>query len=415
MRVLLVAYGSRGDIEPMVGLALRLRDLGWEAQVCAPPDFAHLLEGAGLPFAPLGRPLRPMVEGEVTGANPLPQADLPRRAAALTASTYESVLSVADGCDVVLATGLIPAGAGARAVAEKLGIPYVWVAYFPTYLPSPHHPPFAWAGRPFPPEVTGNLDLWDLDAGTMNALFGEGVNSHRASVGLPPVDDVRDHVFTRRPWLAADPVLAPWARSPGFDVVQTGAWFRAGELPLPEDVEEFLGAGTPPVYVGFGSMPMGEPERLARVTVEAVRAQGRRVLLARGWADLALVDDGEDCLVVGEVDQKALFRRVAAVVHHGGAGTTTTAARAGATQAVVPQIADQPYWAQRVAALGIGVGHDGPAPTLDSLSTALRTALTPQTRARAADVARTIRTDGTSVAAHLLARVTGGERPPVTA
>jgi len=85
---------------------------------------------------------------------------------------------------------------------------------------------------------------------------------------------------------------------------------------------------------------------------------------------------------------------VAAVVHHGGAGTTTTAARAGAPEVVVPQIADQPYWDSRVADLGIGAAHDGPTPTVESLSGALKTALTPETRARATDVAGTIRTDG---------------------
>ena len=93
---------------------------------------------------------------------------------------------------------------------------------------------------------------------------------------------------------------------------------------------------------------------------------------------------------------------MAAVVHHGGAGTTTTAARAGAPQVVVPQIGDQPYWAGRVADLGIGAAHDGPTPTFESLSAALRTALTPETRARATAVAGTIRTDGAAVAAKLL-------------
>ena len=93
---------------------------------------------------------------------------------------------------------------------------------------------------------------------------------------------------------------------------------------------------------------------------------------------------------------------MAAVVHHGGAGTTTTAARAGAPQVVVPQIGDQPYWAGRVADLGIGAAHDGPTPTTESLSAALRTALTPETRARATAVAGTIRTDGATVAATLL-------------
>jgi vancomycin aglycone glucosyltransferase len=99
---------------------------------------------------------------------------------------------------------------------------------------------------------------------------------------------------------------------------------------------------------------------------------------------------------------------VAAVVHHGGAGTTTTAARAGAPQVVVPQFVDQPHWAARVAELGIGAAHDGPVPTTGSLSAALRTALTPETRARAKTVAASVRADGTAVAAELLL---GGVNP----
>ncbi|GAA4225037.1 UDP:flavonoid glycosyltransferase YjiC (YdhE family) [Streptosporangium album] len=136
---------------------------------------------------------------------------------------------------------------------------------------------------------------------------------------------------------------------------------------------------------------------------------------ASGWADLALIDDRDDCFVVGEVNQQALFGRVAAVVHHGGAGTTTTAARVGAPQVVVPQAADQPYWAGRVADLGIGAAHDGPAPTFESLSAALRTALASETRARATAVAGTIRTDGATVAARLLLDAVSRERPPVSA
>jgi vancomycin aglycone glucosyltransferase len=115
--------------------------------------------------------------------------------------------------------------------------------------------------------------------------------------------------------------------------------------------------------------------------------------------------------VVGEVNQQALFGRVAAVVHHGGAGTTTAAARAGAPQVVVPQVADQPYAAARVAELGIGAAHDGPAPTAESLSAALATALAPGTRARASAVAGTIRTDGAEVAAkHLLSLAPSSDR-----
>jgi vancomycin aglycone glucosyltransferase len=415
MRVLLMSYGSRGDVEPMVGLALQLRSLGAEVQMCAPPDFAELLDGVGVPLVPIGRPVRPTVTGAVTGTAPLPVEGMSQRAAALVAATYEAVAAAAEGCDAVVATGLIPAGAGARSVAEKLGIHYVWVAFFPSYLPSPHHPPHAWPGRPLPPEVTDNRVLWNLDTDNVNALFGGAINTHRASIGLPPVDNVRDHVLTDRPWLAADPSLGPWLEPADLDVVQTGAWIRPDERPLPADVEAFLDAGTPPVYVGFGSMPMRDSDGVARAVIEAVRAQGRRVLVARGWADLALIDDEDDCFAVGEVNQQALFRRVAAVVHHGGAGTTTTAARAGAPQVVVPQMADQPYWAGRVAALGIGAAHEGPTPTTESLSAALTTALAPETRARASAVAGTIRTDGTAVAAALLLDAVDRERPPVPA
>lgn len=402
MRVLLSTYGSRGDVEPMVGLAVQLRALGAQVRMCAPPDFKELLEGFGLPLVPIGRPVRALTKGAVTGTAPVPAKTLPQRAAELVASTYDAVAPVAEDCDVLVATGSLPAAAAGRAVAEKLGIPYVFVSCFPSYLPSPHHPPLEWPGRPLPPDVTDNGVLWDLNTESLNALFGDAVNNHRASIGLPPVDNVRDHVLTERPLLATDPVLGPWPEPADLDVVQTGAWIRPDERPLPADLEAFLDAGAPPVYVGFGSIPLRDAEDVSRAAIEAVRSQGHRVLVGRGWADLTLIDDQDDCFALGEVNQQALFGRVAAVVHHGGAGTTTTAARAGAPQVVVPQMADQPYWAGRVAELGIGAAHDGPTPSFDSLSAALKTALTPQTRARATAVADKVRTDGATVAAKLL-------------
>jgi len=207
-------------------------------------------------------------------------------------------------------------------------------------------------------------------------------------------------VIGDRPLLAADPVLSPWRRPAELDVVQTGAWLLPDERPLLAELLTFLDAGEPPVYVGFGSMPMRGSIDLGRVVIDAVRAHGRRAVLSRGWADLGAVAD--DCFVVGEANHQALFRRAAAVVHHGGAGTTVTATRSGSPQVVVPQAADQPYWASRVAALGIGVAHDGPVPTVESLSAALGVALRPATRARAAVVAGTIGADGAGTAANLL-------------
>lgn len=398
-RVVLSTYGSRGDVEPMLALAVQLRALGAEVRVCAPPDFAELLARVGVPLVPAGPSVRQMVRQVVTGATPPSAADL---AAGVVAAQFDAVAAAAEGCHAVVAGGLTPAAAGARSVTEKLGIRYVHVTFCPRWLPSPHHPPLGLHGQRLPPDVSDNRVLWDLKTQNMNAVFGAPINTHRASIGLPPVDDICDHVFTDHPWLATDPTLAPWQEPTDLGVVQTGAWILPDERPLPAELEAFLVAGTPPVYVGFGSIPMRASQEVARVAIEAIRAQGRRALVAHGWADLTLIDDRDDCFAVGEVNQQALFGRVAAVVHHGGAGTTTTAARAGAPQVVIPQLGDQPYWAGRVADLGIGAAHDGPTPTTESFSAALTTALTPETRARAIAVAGTIRTDGATVAAKLL-------------
>ncbi|MFD7120217.1 glycosyltransferase [Streptomyces sp. NPDC059922] len=396
MRVLLSAYGTRGDVEPLVALAVRLRALGVEVRMCAPPDeeFAERLAGLGIQLMPAGPPVKALMRGTA-----LPSAaDLSRYRNELVDTQFDVLPTAVDGCDALVAAGL--AQIAARSVAEAAGIRYVYTSYSAINLPSPYHAPPPRPGWP-EPEVTDNRTLWELDAHNVNAQFGEALNGHRASIGLPPVDNVRDHVFTGRPWLAADPVLGPWRKTPGLDVTQTGAWTLADERPLPAELVTFLDAGAPPVYVGFGSM-RPSPD-IARRAIEAIRAQGHRALVSRGWADLDLVDGRDDCLAIGEVNHQRLFGKVAAVVHHGGAGTTVTAARAGVPQVVVPlQLADNPYWAGRVAALDIGAALDGPTLTTESLSVAFKTALSPETRARARALGAQIRTDGAAVAASLL-------------
>ena len=114
------------------------------------------------------------------------------------------------------------------------------------------------------------------------------------------------------------------------------------------------------------------------------------------------MDNEPDCLAIGEVNQQALFKRVAAVVHHGGAGTTTAAALAGAPQVVIPQMFDQHYWAGRIHHLGIGTAHAPGTPTTDSLTSALQQALQPDVTARAQSIATGMRSDGAQAAAQRL-------------
>jgi vancomycin aglycone glucosyltransferase len=388
VRVVVTGFDSRGGVEPLVALAVRLRERGAEVTVCLPPDeeFERRLSGAGIRMVPFGVPVRPLA----TTARP---PDLPRRAADVIAGQREALRDIE--ADVLVATGVMPACAGARTIAERLGARYVYATFQQLTLPSPDHRPIAYPGRPFPANAD-NEQLWEWDRDSINLLFRDVVNADRQDQGLPPIDDVRDYVITAKPLLAADPVLSPW-HATELDVVQTGAWLLPDERPLPADLLAFLDAGEPPVYVGFGSMPMRGTDH-AQV-VDAVRRHGRRMVLSRGWADLTSV--GDDCFVTGEANHQALFRRSAAVVHHGGAGTTVTATWSGTPQVVVPQGADQPYWAQRVAELGIGAAHDGPVPTAESLSAALGIALASARKAQ--EVAALILTDGAARAAEMVA------------
>jgi len=404
MRILLSTIGSRGDVQPLVALASRMRESGHEACLCVSPDFRDWIEDLGFPFTPIG----PQIHGTMGAPAPRPAGPAPSSpgrlrpglAEAAITKQFTTIAEAARGCGaIVVAAGRPPAAA--RSVAETLGIRYVFAVFSPSHLPSPHHAPFSLptAGQDQPPSAARNRELWDRHAEQFNDRLRQALNQYRATAGLAQVDDVRDHIFTSQPWLAADPVLGPWPGADG-EVFQTGAWILPDRRPLDPGLDAFLHAGDPPVYFGFGSMRM--PPEVAQVIAAAARQARRRAIISAGWAGLNLADSDPTCLVVGDVNQQALFPHVAAVVHHGGAGTTAAAALAGTPQVIVPQAYDQHYWARRLRHLGIGTAHAPGTPTADSLTAALQHALQPSVAARARSIAPTLRTDGTQAAATTL-------------
>jgi vancomycin aglycone glucosyltransferase len=313
---------------------------------------------------------------------------------------FETIAAAARGCDAIV--GATALQIAAPSIAESMGIPYFFAAYCPAVLPSQHHAPpvLAMLGDTPAPAKPDYRELWAQDARRWNEQWSALLNPCREKLGLAPVEHVRSYILTDRPWLAADPILAPWPDPADQAVFQTGAWILPDERPLSPELEAFLQGGEPPVYFGFGSLRA--PENLSRVMIQSARAVGRRAILSRGWADLSLIDNEPDCLAIDEVNQQALFKRVAAVVHHGGAGTTTAAARAGVPQVVIPQHYDQHYWAQRVDQLGIGSAHAPATPTSDSLTSALEQTLLPDVAARAKSIASTMQSDGAQVATRQL-------------
>lgn len=399
MRFVLSTIGSRGDVQPLVALGLALRSLGADVHLVVPPDFCEWIEGMGMRVTPIGPELRATAKP----ASPAPAITPDQRRSLIEGTVgaqFATLFAVARGCDAMV--GATTLQVAAPSIAESLGIPYVFAAYCPAVLPSPHHPPpvLAMLGDKPAAERTDYSALWESDTARWNATWQDIVNAKRKTLALAPIDDVRAHVLTPRPWLAADNALAPWPSPNDGSVVQTGAWIMEDSRPLPPEVERFLDAGERPVYFGFGSVRT--PEGINRSFVEAARACGRRCVLLRGWSDVTSIDGADDTLSLGEVNQQALFRRVAAVVHHGGAGTTTAAARAGAPQVVIPQHYDQHYWAGRVEQLSLGVTHVSTDPTPESLALAVTKCLQSAAGSNARTFAARMQSDGAMVAARKL-------------
>jgi vancomycin aglycone glucosyltransferase len=402
MRMLLSTIGSRGDVQPLVALGSELKAIGHDVLLCVPPDFREWIEGLGISVTPIGPELRSIGRARPTGTT-ITAEQRRRMLEGTVAAQFDTIASAACGCDLIV--GATALQVAAPSVAESMGIPYVFAAYCPAVLPSRHHAPpvLTMLGDVPAPRMSDYSELWARDALRWNDTWLPLINARREASGLPPIADVRSYVHTQRPWLAADVTLGPWPEPADNTVFQTGAWILPDESPLAPELEAFLDAGTPPVYFGFGSI--NAPADLARVMIESARALGRRVILARGWAELELVDDKPGGLAIGEVNQQALFPRVAAVVHHGGAGTTHAAARAGAPQVVIPQHYDQQYWARRVHELGIGTAHASSVPTTDSLARALARTLDPEVAGRARAIAPRLRADGARIAAECLTRM----------
>ncbi|MBS2027691.1 MAG: glycosyltransferase family 1 protein [Deltaproteobacteria bacterium] len=397
MRALLSTIGSRGDVQPVVALAVQLKALGHEVRVVVPPDFRAWIESLNIPVTTIGPELRSTGKASATAA-PLPPEQRKQMIEGTVVAQFATIAEAARGCDVIV--GATALQIAAPSVAEKLGVPYVFAAFCPAVLPSKHHAPpvLGMLGDKPGDALPDHSELWARDAERWNLTWAAPLNAQREKLELAPISDVRAHILTKRPWLAADATLGPWPETPDERVLQTGAWILHDERPLAPELRAFLDAGAPPVYFGFGSIRA--PANASRAMITAARALGRRAILSRGWAELMPVDDAPDCLAIDEVNQQALFKRVAAVVHHGGAGTTTAAARAGAPQVVIPQMYDQHYWADRVQKLGIGVAHAPSAPTAESLTRAVEQALQPDVASRAR--AMEIRSDGARFAAQQL-------------
>ncbi len=402
MRILIVTAGTRGDVAPFTGLGQRLQEAGHLVALAAHDRFAGLVRGCGLEHRPLPGDPQDLVRARTTAGS---DGEARSGTVRFLEGLGEGIVAAVDQATDVVLTALGPAPLS-RMAADALGLPCLG-----TYLaPAVPTGEFALPGLPQPGNAGPAANLAagrELLAGA-DSLYAGILPRLRDRLGLPPgLTDGSDGVEGAL-WPVChgfSPLVVPrpadWPS--GADV--SGYWWPArpeGWQP-PPGLVDFLAAGPPPVFIGFGSMAPGQGEQLSQVIAEAVNRAGVRAVVQAGWA--GLTGNGEQILAVGDLPHDWLFPQVAAVVHHAGAGTTGAGLRAGVPTVAVPVLADQPFWAHRLRDLGVA-----PEPvyfaklTAETLSGALRQCLEePGYRDRAASLARQIADeDG---AAAVLARV----------
>lgn len=349
MKIVLSTFGSRGDVQPMLALALGFKTAGHQVLLIGPPEKAAWAAELGCPYQPAGNDVTALIDtldAAHTARSALVFLRYVRREVAVQ---FEALPDMVQGADVIVAASLC---FGLASMAEALQIPYRFITFAPQLIPSGHHPFPAFRHQRLPQWC--NRVGWRLVKAMDRINLTRLVNAHRRKMGLMPVRDFLAHIMGSRVIVASDAAIAAVPPDIETEFIQTGYMhLNLPEQELPE-LEEYLAAGKTPIYAGFGSMPPRDQARQVPLIVNAARAAGRRVVISRFWEEPQAKDNGDDVFFIHKCPHRQLFPKMAAIVHHGGAGTTATAAISGVPQVVVPHLLDQYYWGERIRRSGLG-------------------------------------------------------------
>ena len=354
-----------GDTQPFVSLAARFKQQGHRVKLAARPDFASLAASYDVEFVPLGNPYKSLLRSEevataIGSGNMLKMlvkqvSNKNQRKAFLDGLDTDAMRAVEGAEAIIYKSSWFPF----YSIAEKLGVPSASAMFMPVTRT-----------RSFPSFLIGdgedrgpmiNALLWHITEQFIWQVSRNFDNKMRNELlGLPrlPFLGPSARQLERTPlYYAFSPSVVPRPADWPDRIHVTGFWFSdppPGWTP-PSDLVAFLESGPSPVYVGFGSMPSGSAEDTLKLILKALELSHQRGILLSGWAGIGDVRKlPEYAFGVESVPHSWLFPRMSAVVHHGGAGTTGAGLRAGVPSVVTPFVADQPNWARRIEALGVG-------------------------------------------------------------
>jgi UDP:flavonoid glycosyltransferase YjiC (YdhE family) len=407
MKFVLASYGTRGDIEPSVAIGCELQRRGHDVQMAVPPDLVAFVEAAGLAAVAYGLETKAWLDAyrefwttvfkNVWRIQELRRLwpELWQPLSQCWQEINSTLTSLAEGADLLF-TGLSFEQPAAN-VAESFDLPLATLHYLPVRANS--------HVLPFPPGLLGRaaMSAYDWVGWWMDRKLED---AQRRELGLPKSKTPASKRIAERGSLeiqayddACFPGLAAeWARRKGQRPF-VGALTMELSTPFDEQVASWIAAGEPPIFFGFGSMPVEAPaDTLAMINATCAQL-GERALICAGWTDFGDVSQMDHVMVVSAVNFAAVFPRCRAIVHHGGAGTTAIGLRAGVPSLILSMDVNQTVWGAAVKRLKVGTTRRFSSTSQETLVEDLRTILSQHYVARAREFAHRMTAPAESVAA----------------
>ncbi|CAL5028851.1 unnamed protein product [Urochloa decumbens] len=404
MQIVILIVGTRGDVQPFVAIGKRLQDYGHRVRLATHANFKEFVLTAGLEFYPLGGDPKILAEYMVKNKGFLPSG--PSEIAIQRKQMKEIIFSLLPACkdpdpdtgipfkvDAIIAN---PPAYGHIHVAEGLKVP-IHIFFTMPWTPTSEFP--------HPLSRVKQSAGYRLSYQIVDSMIWLGIRDminefRKKKLKLRPVtylsgtqgsgNDI-PHGYIWSPHLVPKP--KDWG--PKIDVVGFCFLDLASNYVPPESLVKWLEAGEKPIYIGFGSLPVQEPQKMTEIIVKALEMTGQRGIINKGWGGLGTLAEPKDFVyLLDNCPHDWLFLQCKAVVHHGGAGTTAAGLKAACPTTIVPFFGDQAFWGDRVHARGVG---PPPIPVdqfgLQKLVDAIKFMMEPEVKDKAVELAKAMESE----------------------